>query len=129
TVADFRISDASSSKAASDAQRKLSLAQKEFFKLLNSSPTGVPPSKAYHQGAFASEALPNGLLESLRNTTTALERHLVEQTSREAALPWLDAYFALSSFLQTGEAFDSTYRTVIDPGNQQVTLFCVDPSK
>ncbi len=129
TVAQFEIEDSAGGRGASEARRALSLAEQQFVRLLKGAPTGVPPSKGYHQGAFASESLPQALLESLRAATMAIERHLVDQTSRESALPWLDTYFALNSFLQTGDAFDATYRTIIDPGNQEVMLFCVDPSK
>ncbi len=58
-----------------------------------------------------------------------LQAFLVEQSSRETALPWLEPYFAGHRFLQVSDAFDETYRMIIDPGNQSVTLFCVDPSK
>ncbi len=129
TVGQFEIEGGSGANGAGDARRTLARAEEEFVALLKSSPTGVPPSKGYHEGAFASETLPDGLLESLRTAILAIERHLVEQTSREHALPWLETYFAINSFLQTGEAFDTTYRTIIDPQNQEVTLFCVDPSK
>jgi DNA excision repair protein ERCC-2 len=41
----------------------------------------------------------------------------------------LEPYFAIHRFLQVSDAFDDTYRMIIDPGNRSLTLFCVDPSK
>jgi DNA excision repair protein ERCC-2 len=60
--------------------------------------------------------------------TGAIEAFLVEQSSRETDLQWLEPYLAVHHFLQVSDAFDETYRMIIDPGNQSVTLFCVDPS-
>ena len=111
------------------ASRALPHALKELSKLLQSAPTLIPPPKAYHQGAFAAETVPESLLEALKAAAMALEGYLVDQSSREATLPWLETYFAIHSFLQTGDVFDSTYRTIIDPQNRKVTLFCIDPSK
>jgi DNA excision repair protein ERCC-2 len=96
--------------------------------LTKSASTGVPHPKPYHRGAFAAEAVPEALIEILRALDGAIEAFLVEQSSREMALPWLEPYFAVHRFLQVSDAFDETYRVVIDPGNRSVTLFCVDPS-
>jgi hypothetical protein len=96
---------------------------------MKSASTGVPQPKPYHRGAFAGEAVPEAFIETLRALAGAIEGFLVEQSSRETALPWLEPYFAVHRFLQVSDAFDETYRVIIDPGNLSVTLFCVDPSK
>jgi DNA excision repair protein ERCC-2 len=96
---------------------------------MKSASTGVPRPKPYHRGAFAAEAVPEAFIETLRALDGAIEEFLVGQSSRETALPWLEPYFAVHRFLQVSNAFDETYRMIIDPGNQNLTLFCVDPSK
>ena len=97
--------------------------------LMKSASTGEPQPKPYHRGAFAAEAVPAIFTEALRALAETLEAVLIEQSTRETALPWLEPYFAVHRFLQVSDAFDETYRVVIDPGNRSVTLFCVDPSK
>jgi DNA excision repair protein ERCC-2 len=87
-------------------------------------------AKPYHREAFAAEALPEVIHRKLCAALAgAIEAFLVEQSSRELALLWLEPYFAVHRFLQVSDAFDETYRIIIDPGSQSVTLFCVDPSK
>jgi len=116
-------------KASGKARRALAAARDQLEALMRRAPTGVPPPKPYHRGAFAAEAIPEAFIEALRSLAGAIESFLVEQSSRETALPWLEPYFAIHRFLQVSDAFDETYRLIIDPGNQSVTLFCVDPSK
>jgi DNA excision repair protein ERCC-2 len=65
----------------------------------------------------------------LRALAGTIEAFLVEQSSRESFLLWRKPYFAVHRFLQVSDALDETYRIIIDPGSQSVTLFCVDPSK
>jgi DNA excision repair protein ERCC-2 len=116
-------------KAGAKARRSLAATRDQLQALLRSASTGLPPAKAYHQGAFAAEAIPESFIESLRGLAGAIEGFLIEQSSREAALPWLEPFFAVYRFLQVSDDFDDTYRLIIDPGTQSVTLFCVDPSK
>ena len=81
-------------------------------------------------GAFSAEAIPESFIESLARLRGGQSRlSWLEQSSREAALPWLEPFFAVYRFLQVSDAFDDTYRLIIDPSTQTVTLFCVDPSK
>src|SRR5580692_4621008 len=96
---------------------------------MKSASPGVPQPTPYHRGAFAAEAVPEAFIETLRALDGAIEAFLVEESSRETALPWLEPYFAVHHFLQVSDAFDETYRIIIDPGNQSITLFCVDSSK
>jgi DNA excision repair protein ERCC-2 len=116
-------------KTAGKARRALGAARDRLQALMKSASTGVPQAKPYHRGAFAAEAVPEAFIETLRALDGAIEAFLVEQSSRETALLWLEPYFAVHRFLQVSEAFDETYRMIIDPGNQSVALFCVDPSK
>ena len=116
-------------KTSGKARRALGAVRDQLEALMRSAPTGVPQPKPYHRGAFAAEAIPESFIEALRALAGAIEAFLVEQSSRETALPWLEPYFAIHRFLQVSDAFDETYRMIVDPGNQSVTLFCVDPSK
>jgi DNA excision repair protein ERCC-2 len=116
-------------KNAGKVRRALSAARGQLEGLMRTASTGVPQPKAYHRGAFAVGAVPEVLIETLRALAGAIEAFLIDQSSREMALPWLEPYFAIHRFLQVSDAFDDTYRMIIDPGGQIVTLFCVDPSK
>jgi DNA excision repair protein ERCC-2 len=116
-------------KTAAKARWALGVARDQLKALMKSASTGVPQPKPYHRGAFAAEAVPEAFIETLGALAEAAEAFLVEQSSRETVLPWLELYFAVHRFLQVSEAFDETYRMIIDPGNQSVILFCVDPSK
>jgi DNA excision repair protein ERCC-2 len=116
-------------KTAGKARRALGAARDQLQALMKSESPGVPQPRPYHRGAFAAEAVPEAFTEALRALDGAIEAFLVEQPSRETALPWLEPYFAVHRFLQISDAFDETYRIIIDPGNQSVTLFCVDQSK
>jgi DNA excision repair protein ERCC-2 len=111
------------------AIRALRAAREQFQSLLASAPTGVPQPKAYHRGAFAAAVVPEAFVDALRVLAGTIEAFLIEQSSREAALPWLERYFVIHRFLQICDAFDETYRLIVDPGDQSVTQFCVDPSK
>jgi DNA excision repair protein ERCC-2 len=115
-------------KVSTKARRSLASARDELQALLRSTPTGIPQPKGYHRGAFAVEAIPEALIESLRGLATTIEAFLIG-SSRETALPWLDPYFTIHRFLQVAGIFDETYRLIVDPASQVVTLFCVDPSK
>lgn len=121
--------EASGGKGSGRARKALSEARNEVQKLIEGPSTGVPSPKTYHRGAFASDHIPTTFIDSLRAAAATLEIYLVEQSSRKSALPWLEPWFAIHRFLQVSDAFDETYRVVIDPANQRVTLFCVDPSK
>ena len=110
-------------KTAGKTRRALGTARNQLEALTRSAPTGVPPPKPYHRGAFAAEAIPETFIETLRSLAGAIETFLVEQSSRETTLPWLEPYFAIHRFLQVSDTFDDTYRLIIDPGNQSVTLF------
>jgi DNA excision repair protein ERCC-2 len=116
-------------KTAGTARRALGAARDRLEALMKSASTGVPQPKSYHQGAFTAETVPETFIETLRTLGGTIETFLVEQSSRETALPWLEPYFAVHRFLQVSGAFDETYRIIIDPRNQSVTLFCADPSK
>jgi DNA excision repair protein ERCC-2 len=129
-TADLAIATGTSEgKSSAKARRTLGTARAQLESLMRSAPTGVPLPKPYHRGAFAAEAIPESFIETLRSLAGAIEAFLIVQSSREATLPWLEPYFAIHRFLQVSDAFDETYRLIIDPGNQSVTLFCVDPSK
>ncbi len=116
-------------KTSGRVRRALGTARDQLEILMRGAPTGVPQPKPYHKGAFAAESIPDSLIDALRSLAGMLEAFLVEQSSREAALPWLEPYFVIHRFLQVSDVFDETYRMIIDPGSQSVTLFCVDPSK
>ena len=116
-------------KGSTTARQSLSVARGEVQRLFSASPTGVPPLRDYHRGAFACVTVPESLLPLLQTTAENIEAFLIEQSTRELTLPWLDSYFAIRRFLQVAEAFDESYRTIIDPGNESITLYCVDPSK
>ncbi len=116
-------------KTAGKARRALGAARDQLAALMKSAPTGVPPPKPYHRRAFATEGIPNAFTETLRGLAVTLEAFLVEQSSRETVLPWLEPYFAVHRFLQVSDAFDETYRVIINPSNQSANLFCLDPSK
>jgi DNA excision repair protein ERCC-2 len=116
-------------KTAATVRRALGAARNRLAALMKSISTGVPQPKPYHQGSFAAETVPETFIETLRTLDGTIETFLVEQSSRETALPWLELYFAVHRFLQVSGDFDETYRIIIDPRNQSVTLFCVDPSK
>jgi DNA excision repair protein ERCC-2 len=109
--------------------RALKSSRDQLAALIKSPSTGVPPSKAYHRGAFAAQAVPESLVDSLRALAGSIEAFLIGQSSREITLPWLEPYFAVQHFLQICEALDDTYRIIVQPDGQRVTLFCVDPSK
>jgi DNA excision repair protein ERCC-2 len=121
--------EASRGKNSSKAREALLSARGEILNVLRGTPTNFPTPKSYHRGAFATEKLPDTLTDVLRATAGRLEEFLVEQSSREIVLPWLIPFFAIYRFLQIVEAFDGTYRMIVDPSNQTITLFCVDPSK
>jgi DNA excision repair protein ERCC-2 len=116
-------------KNSNKARQAIFSVRSELERLLSEPSTGSLPPKDYHRGAFASPAVPESLLPLLRTAATSIEAYLVEQTSPELALPWLDVYFEIHRFLQVADVFDETYRTIINPGSQSITLFCVDPSK
>ncbi len=116
-------------KIPGKARRTLAAARAQLHALLTSDPTGIPSPKSYHQGAFAAHSIPEELIESLRTLAGTIEAFLVEQSSRETTLEWLDPFFTIHRFLQVAEIFDETYRLIVDPGNQSVTLFCFDPAK
>jgi len=116
-------------KTTEKIRRALGVARDQLEALMKSASTGVPRPKPYHRGAFVAEAVPEAFIETLRALDRAIEVFLVERSSRELALPWLEPYFAVHRFLQVSDAFDETYRVIIDPGNQSLTLFCLDPSK
>ena len=118
-----------SGAATSKARKALEIASEGLRTLIRSAPTGIPSPKAYHRGAFASSVLPDEFADRLRSTATTLETFLAEHPSRETTLPWLEPYFAIYRFLQVCDVFDETHRVIIDPSNQRVTLFCIDPSK
>ena len=115
-------------KTSTKARRSLAAARDGLQALLCSAPTGIPQPKAYHRGAFAAVAIPQAFIEALRALAGTIEAFLVG-SPRDEALPWLEPYFTVHRFLQVAEIFDETYRLIIDPTNQAVTLFCVDPSK
>jgi DNA excision repair protein ERCC-2 len=123
------VSETDENKAAGKARLALGAARDQLKALMKSAPTGVPQPKPYHRGAFAAATVPVAFIETLRALAETLEAFLVEKSSREKALPWLEPYFAVHRFLQVSDAFDESYRMIIDPGNQRLTLFCVDPSK
>jgi DNA excision repair protein ERCC-2 len=129
TVDDLNVADSSETRTSGRARRVLSDARNQLYALLKSPPSGLPSPKSYHRGAFAVATLPEAFLETLRVLAGTIEAFLVEQTSREAVLPWLESYFCVHRFLQVGDALDDTYRVIVDPGNQSLNLFCVDPSK
>ena len=129
SVDELSVPSDAAGKGSGKARQALASVRTEMEQLLRGTSTGVPPSKAYHRGAFAAEAIPETFVETLRRVLPVLEAYLIEQTSRETSLPWLESYFAIYRFLQVSEIFDETYRMIVDPGNQLVTLFCVDPSK
>lgn len=128
TLADLTV-PTGEAKTSTRTVRALRAARDGLEALLQSASTGVPQPKPYHRGAFAAAALPESFSETLRVLAGSIEAYLVEQTSRETTLPWLEPYFTVHRFLQISEAFDGTYRLIIDPVNQGVTQFCVDPSK
>jgi hypothetical protein len=105
-------------KTAGKARRALGVARDQLEALMKSASTGVPRPKPYNRGAFAAEAVSEAFIETLRALAGAIEAFLIEQSSRETALPWLEPYFAVLRFLQVSDAFDETYRIIIDPGNQ-----------
>ena len=115
--------------ASGKARKALQTATEALRQLLQTTPTGIPSPKAYHRGAFASPSLPETFVDALRNVATTLEAFLGEHQSREEALPWLEAYFVIHQFLQVCDNYDETYRTLLDPSAQTITLFCLDPSK
>ena len=129
SASELSIPQGATGAATSKARKALQIALDGLQTLLRTAPTGIPSPKAYHRGAFASQGLPEEFADTLRKVATALETFLAEHPSREATLPWLEPYFAIYRFLQVCDVFDETYRAIIDPGNQRVTLFCVDPSK
>ena len=116
-------------KTAGTARRALGAARDRLEALMKSASTGVLQPKSYHQGAFTVETVPETFVETLRTLGGSIETFLVEQSSRKSALPWLEPYFDVHRFLQVSDSFDETNRIIIDPRNQSVTLFCVDPSK
>jgi DNA excision repair protein ERCC-2 len=120
--------EAYEARTAGKARRVLDAARDQLTALMKSASTGVPRPKPYHRGAFAAEAVPQSFIATLRSLAEALEAFLLEQPSRETTLSWLEPYFAVHRFLQVSDAFDETYRMIVDPGNQSVTLFCLDPS-
>ena len=111
-------------KTAGNVRQALGVARDQLEALMKSASTGVPRPKPYHRGAFAAEAVPEVIHRDFARADGAIEAFLVEQSSRETALPWLEPYFAVHRFLQVSDAFDETYRMIIDPGNQSITLFC-----
>jgi DNA excision repair protein ERCC-2 len=104
-------------------------AREELTRLLRSAPSQPASVKNYHRGAFAAAGISDSLIEALKKAGTAIESFLIEQPSRDETLPWLDTYFVILRFLQTAEVYDSSYRTIVDPENRTLTLFCIDPSK
>ena len=68
-------------KTARKARLALGAAGDQLKALMKSAPTGVPPPKPYHRGAFAAETVPDGFIETLRGLAETLEAFLVEQSS------------------------------------------------
>ena len=85
--------------------------------------------KSYHRSAIAISGLPEELTSVLKETKTILEIHLISGADHTSQIPWLEPFFELARFLTIAEIIDDTYRIIADPDNQQVTLFCLDPSK
>jgi DNA excision repair protein ERCC-2 len=120
--------EAYEARTAGKARRVLDAARDQLTALMKSASTGLPRPKPYHRGAFAAETVPQSFIVTLRSLAEAMEAFLLEQPSRETTLSWLEPYFAVHRFLQVSDAFDETYRMIVDSGNQSVTLFCLDPS-
>jgi DNA excision repair protein ERCC-2 len=130
TAADISVAiGASKDKAAGRVRRALAAARDELEAVIKSPPSGVLQTKLYYRAAFTIESTPEPFIERLRVSAGTIEAFLIEQTSREVILPWLEPYFAIRRFLQINDGFDETYRVIIDPDDQSATLFCVDPSK
>jgi DNA excision repair protein ERCC-2 len=119
----------SDGKNTGKVHRALKASRDQLGLLIRGAPTGVPTPKPYHRGAFAAEAIPETFVQALRALAGTIEAFLIGQSSREMTLPWLEPYFIVHRFLQVSDALDETYQVIIDPNEQKVTLFCVDPSK
>jgi DNA excision repair protein ERCC-2 len=119
---------ADAEKASVKARRALAAARDALLGVLRGDPTGIPHPKPYHRGSFVSQAVSESLIESLRTLAGTIEAFLIG-SARDTVLPWLEPYFNIHGFLQVAERFDETYRCIVDPSSQTVTLFCVDPSK
>ncbi len=121
--------DAPGGKGAGSARTSLARARRALQDVLETPGETVIPARPYHDGAVAYRELPDGLLESLKTAARAIEAYLVAQPPGDQLAPWLEPWFALQRFSRTAELFDDSYRTIAEPADQRLTLFCLDPSK
>ncbi|HEY0256733.1 MAG TPA: helicase C-terminal domain-containing protein [Candidatus Methylacidiphilales bacterium] len=116
-------------KGSGRARKALARARKEFLSVLEHAVEGVIPAKPYHHTAIATASLPDELMAHLTAAGTEIESFLASQPPREDLAPWLDCWFAIYRIRQVSELFDVSYRTIVDPANQAIKLFCLDPSR
>jgi DNA excision repair protein ERCC-2 len=50
-------------------------------------------------------------------------------TDPASQIEWLEPFFELAKFITISDLFDETYRVIVEPEGQSVTLLCLDPSK
>lgn len=86
------------------------------------------PARDYHADATAHTTSPDELIAVLRDSAGAIERFLTEQPDGADLSPWLEPFFAILTFLRAADGFDETCRTILEPGEKRVTLFCADAS-
>ncbi len=86
------------------------------------------PARDYHADATAHAETPDDLLAVLRESAGAIERFLTEQPDGADLSPWLAPWFAILTFLRAADGYDDTCRTILEPADKRVTLFCADAS-
>ncbi len=95
---------------------------------LEPEPGGIPP-RPHHDGAVAFGQAPKGLITLLRQTTYSIEAFLSELEPGSDLSGWLEPWFAIGAFLRAADHYDATCRTIADPAQRRITLFCLDPSQ
>lgn len=121
--------NASAGKGSGRARSSLARARKEFQEFLDAPRDNVIAEKSHHDGAVATSELPKEFISRLRSASRAIEEYLLARPPSDNLSPWLEPLFVIYQFLRISENFDESYRVIIDPKNQQITLYCVNPSK
>jgi DNA excision repair protein ERCC-2 len=116
-------------KGSGRAKTALSKVRKTLQQMLETPPQSATAAKAYHRGSHALEMAPEALATSLSHGIQEIESFLVGLESRNDQLPWLEPWFAMHRMARTLDLYNESYRTVVNPAEESVTLLCLDPSK
>lgn len=81
-------------------------------------------------GVFVDKALPEKLLERVRDFLWVAEKWLMRNEQSDFRQPLLDLFFAGIRFVRVAEGYDDRYVTLFraEGDELRMTLFCIDPS-